>query len=84
MPCICGVDKGFIKNVISQTYGDSEVPVRYNRVFTEDDFLDKNNMGDVKKGTGVGAENMTWKNAPLITLKGKKLSNYNFIDDTGA
>ena len=84
MPCICGVDKGFIKNVISQTYGDSEVPVRYNRVFTEDDFLDKENMGDVKEGTGTGAENLTWENAPLITLKGKKLKNYNFIDDTGA
>ena len=38
MPCICGVDKGFIENVISKTYGDSEVSVRYDKVFTEDDL----------------------------------------------
>ena len=84
MPCICGVDKGFIENVISQTYGDSEVPVRYDRVFTDDDFLNKDNMGDVQEGTGSGQENKTWDNAPLITLKGKKLKDHNFIDDTGA
>tara|TARA_Y100000310_G_scaffold195674_1_gene195672 strand:- start:613 stop:1968 length:1356 start_codon:yes stop_codon:yes gene_type:complete len=84
MPCICGVDKGFIENVISKTYGDSEVPVRYDQVFTEDDFLNKEKMGDVKEGTGTGAENQTWKNAPLITLKGKDLKDHNFVDDTGS
>jgi len=84
MPCICGVDKGFIKNVISQTYGDAEVPVRYDRVFTDDDFLDKGNMGDVQLGSGHGLEVDTWKNAPLITLRGKKMKDHNFVDDTGA
>ena len=84
MPCICGVDKGFIENVISKTYGDSEVPVPYDKVFTEDDFLDRSNMGDVKKGSGTGREVDTWKNAPTITLKGKNLKDFNFIDDTGA
>tara|TARA_Y100000310_G_scaffold101532_1_gene99639 strand:+ start:13948 stop:15249 length:1302 start_codon:yes stop_codon:yes gene_type:complete len=84
MPCICGVDKGFIKNVISQTYGDNEVPVRYDRVFTDDDFLDKGNMGDVQLGSGRGLEVDTWKNAPLITLRGKKMKDHNFVDDTGA
>jgi MoaA/NifB/PqqE/SkfB family radical SAM enzyme len=84
MPCICGVDKGFIKNVISQTYGDNEVPVRYDRVFTDDDFLDKGNMGDVQLGSGCGQEVDTWKNAPLITLRGKKMKDHNFVDDTGA
>ena len=81
MPCICGVDKGFIENVISQTYGDSEVPVRYDKVFTEDDFVKKDHMGDVKKGSGSGKEVETWKKAPLITLKGKKLKDHNFVDD---
>jgi MoaA/NifB/PqqE/SkfB family radical SAM enzyme len=83
MPCICGVDKGFIKNVISQTYGDSEVPVRYDRVFTSDDFLNKKNMGDVKATSGTGAHNPTWENAPEITIRGTDLKDYNFIDDTG-
>lgn len=83
MPCICGVDKGFIKNVISQTYGDSEVPVRYDRVFTSDDFLDKNNMGDVRTNSGTGVQNPTWDNAPEITIKGFDLKDHNFIDDTG-
>jgi MoaA/NifB/PqqE/SkfB family radical SAM enzyme len=83
MPCICGVDKGFIENVISQTYGDSEVPVRYDKVFTEDDFVNKENMGDVEKGSGCGREVKTWKEAPLITLRSKKLVDHNFIDDTG-
>jgi len=41
-------------------------------------------MGEVKEGSGTGKEVETWKNAPLITLKGKKLKDYNFIDDTGA
>lgn len=83
MPCICGVDKGFIKNVVGQTYGDSEVPVRYDRVFTSDDFLIKSNMGDVKPDSGTGAENTTWKNAPEITIKGMDLKDHNFVDDTG-
>ena len=82
MPCICGVDKGFIKNVIAESYGDSEVPVRYDRVLTEDDFLDKENMGDVKKGTGTGIENLTWKNAPLITIKGKKIKEFDPVADS--
>jgi len=84
MPCICGVDKGFIENVISKTYGDSEVPVRYEEIFTEDDFMDKSNMGGVEAGSGTGKKNPTWENAPLITLRGKKLKEHNFIDDTGA
>ena len=34
--------------------------------------------------SGTGKEVETWKNAPLITLRGKKLKDHNFIDDTGA
>ena len=82
MPCICGVDKGFIQNVISKTYGDSEVPVRYDEVLTDDDFIDKSNMGDVKAGSGCGKSNPTWDNAPLITLKGKDLKKFNVIEDS--
>jgi len=82
MPCICGVDKGFIKNVIAESYGDSEVPVRYDRVLTEDDFLDKGNMGDVKAGSGTGASNPTWENAPLITIKGKKIKEFDPVADS--
>ena len=67
--------------MISKTYGDSEVPVRYDKVFTEDDFVNKENMGTVKKGSGCGREVETWKEAPLITLKGKKLKDHNFVDD---
>jgi len=82
MPCICGVDKGFIENVISQTYGDSEVPVRYDKVFTSDDFIKKSLMGDVDQNSGVGKEVDTWKNAPLITLKGKKIKPHDPIEDS--
>jgi len=82
MPCICGVDKGFIKNVIAESYGDSEVPVRYDRVLTSDDFMDKNNMGDVQPGTGCGASNPTWENAPLITLKGKELKPFDPVEES--
>ena len=82
MPCICGVDKGFIENVISESYGDAEVPVRYDRVLNSDDFLDKGNMGDVKKETGTGKENETWKNAPLITVKGTKIRPFNPVVDS--
>tara|TARA_R110000824_G_scaffold391519_2_gene589350 strand:- start:2755 stop:4122 length:1368 start_codon:yes stop_codon:yes gene_type:complete len=82
MPCICGVDKGFIENVISESYGDSEVPVRYDRVFTEDDFVNKSNMGDVKVGSGCGREVETWKNSPAITIKGKKLKEFDPVEDS--
>ena len=82
MPCICGVDKGFIENVIAESYGDSEVPVRYDRVFTSDDFLDKKNMGDVAADSGSGKEIETWENAPLITLKGKKLKKFDAVEDS--
>ena len=82
MPCICGVDKGFIENVISESYGDSEVPVRYDKVFTSDDFLDKKNMGDVKADSGTGKEVETWKNAPLITLKGKKIKEFDPVEES--
>ncbi len=84
MPCICGVDKGCIENVISKSYCDSRVPVRYDEVFTSDDFIDKGNMGDVDPDSGTGKEVDTWKNAPTITLRGKKLKDHNFVDDTGS
>ena len=82
MPCICGVDKGFIENVISETYGDSEVPVRYDKVFTTDDFIDKNNIGTVSPDSGCGKEVETWENAPLITLKGKELKIFDPIEES--
>ena len=47
------------------------------------DFLIKSNMGDVKPDSGTGAENITWKNAPKITIKGTELRDHNFVDDTG-
>ena len=81
MPCICGVDKGFIQNVISETYGDSEVPVRYDKVFTTDDFVDKGNIGTVNPESGVGKEVETWVEAPLITLKGKKVKRFDPIEE---
>jgi len=81
MPCICGVDKGFITNVISPTYGDSEVPVRYDKILTTDDFIDKKNIGTVDPNSGVGKEVETWAEAPLITLKGKKIKAYNPIKE---
>jgi MoaA/NifB/PqqE/SkfB family radical SAM enzyme len=84
MPCICGVDKGFIENVISHTYGDSEVPVPYNQVFTDDDFVNLDGpMGKVKHGSGCGTEVRTWKEAPLITLKGKQKKATNVEDMVG-
>ena len=81
MPCICGVDKGFIANVISPTYGDAEVPVRYDKIFTGDDFIDKGNTGTVDPKSGCGKEVETWAEAPLITLKGKKHGTYDTITE---
>ena len=81
MPCICGVDKGFIANVISPTYGDSEVPVRYDKIFTSDDFIDKGNLGTVAADSGCGKEVETWAEAPLITLKGKKHGTYEPVEE---
>jgi hypothetical protein len=81
MPCICGVDKGFIQDVISPTYGDSEVPVRYDKVFTSDDFINPSNLGTVKADSGKGKEVQTWKEAPLITLKGKKVKRFDPIEE---
>jgi hypothetical protein len=81
MPCICGVDKGFIANVISPTYGDSEVPVRYDRIFTSDDFIDKSNLGTVSPTSGCGKEVETWVEAPLITLKGRNVKAFNPVEE---
>ena len=76
MPCVCGVDKSFLDKVTSKTYGDNEVPVMYDQVFDDDDFLDKDNMGLVKKGSGKGEENESWKNAPAITIDGTDVRDF--------
>ena len=47
-----------------------------------DDFLDKKNMGDVAADSGCGKEVETWKNAPLITLKGKKLKKFDPVEES--
>jgi MoaA/NifB/PqqE/SkfB family radical SAM enzyme len=81
MPCICGVDKGFIANVISPTYGDAEVPVRYDKILTGDDFIDKSNTGTVDPNSGTGKEVETWAEAPIITLKGKKIKAFDPVEE---
>ena len=40
MPCVCGVDRTFVDQVLSPTYGNVEVPVRYNKIFTAADYVD--------------------------------------------
>ncbi len=40
MPCVCGVDRTFIDQVVVPTYGDVQVPVRYTEIFTAEDFVD--------------------------------------------
>ncbi len=40
MPCLTGVDMNFIKQVLSPTYGNAEVPVSYDKVFSVDDYID--------------------------------------------
>ena len=77
-----GLEVESFENVISESYGDSEVPVRYDRVLNSDDFLDKGNMGDVEKDSGCGKENETWKNAPLITVKGAKIRPFDPVKDS--
>ena len=47
-----------------------------------DDFLDKGNMGDVKKDSGKGKSNPTWENAPLITVKGTKIKPFDPVKDS--
>jgi len=40
MPCLTGVDLNFIKQVLSPTYGKVDVPVSYEKVFGEKDYID--------------------------------------------
>jgi MoaA/NifB/PqqE/SkfB family radical SAM enzyme len=39
MPCICGEDRYFIDMVMSKTWGDVKVPVRYSEIFTASDYV---------------------------------------------
>ncbi len=39
MPCICGEDRYFIDKVMSKTWGNVQVPVRYSEIFTVDDYV---------------------------------------------
>lgn len=52
MPCLTGVDRCFIDEVLSPTYGDVEIPLRYDKIFTAKDYIDP-----VKEKTlgGIGA-----------------------------
>lgn len=38
MPCLCGVDRKFIKDVIEPTYG-KPLPVSYKEIFTDKDYI---------------------------------------------
>lgn len=40
MPCLCGEDRVFIDKVVVPTYGDVDVPVRYEKLFTAEDYVD--------------------------------------------
>jgi MoaA/NifB/PqqE/SkfB family radical SAM enzyme len=40
IPCLTGVDKDFIANVLAPTYGDVEIPVRYDKIFKIQDYID--------------------------------------------
>jgi len=40
MPCIAGTNRDFIEQVLSPTYGDVEIPIRYDKVFTVEDYVD--------------------------------------------
>ena len=51
-------------------------------MFTSDDFLEKKIMGDVEADSGTGKEVETWKNAPLITLKGKKIKEFDPVEES--
>jgi MoaA/NifB/PqqE/SkfB family radical SAM enzyme len=39
MPCLTGMDKSFIDQVLSPTYGDVEIPVSYEKVFKLEDYV---------------------------------------------
>lgn len=39
MPCLTGVDKIFISKVLSPTYGDAEIPIRYDKIFVAEDYV---------------------------------------------
>lgn len=68
MPCLIGVDMSFIEHVVEKTYGDVQVPVPYYDIFTEDDFINKKNIGKVKKGTINNWINETYEKAPTIKI----------------
>jgi len=39
MPCLIGVDRAFMEKVLLPTYGDSEIPVPYDKIFTKEDYI---------------------------------------------
>jgi MoaA/NifB/PqqE/SkfB family radical SAM enzyme len=54
MPCICGVDRSFIDQVVVPTYGDVRVPVHYTKIFKAEDYVDP---GKERTLRGVCLEN---------------------------
>jgi MoaA/NifB/PqqE/SkfB family radical SAM enzyme len=40
MPCLVGVDRCFIEKVVRPTYGEAEIPLPYDKIFTNGDYID--------------------------------------------
>jgi hypothetical protein len=55
MPCVCGVDRTFIDQVVAPTYGDVPVPVHYTKIFSADDYLEPGKEKSLEGGCSFSA-----------------------------
>jgi MoaA/NifB/PqqE/SkfB family radical SAM enzyme len=56
MPCLCGEDRVFIDKVVVPTYGNVAVPVRYDKLFKAEDYVDpskEKTLGGCNKSCGT-------------------------------
>lgn len=46
MPCLVGTDRVFIDQVLFPTFGDVEIPVRYDKIFAAEDYVRQEQAND--------------------------------------
>ena len=54
MPCLAGEDRLFIDQVMAPSYGNSPVPVPYDRIFKADDYVDPARERSISESNGTG------------------------------
>ncbi|MBU1097698.1 MAG: radical SAM protein [Bacteroidetes bacterium] len=54
MPCVCGVDRSFIDQVVVPSYGDVQVPVHYTEIFSAEDYVNPEKEKTLGLGCNTG------------------------------